>query len=489
MEIIRLLSISILLSAACLVRADAAFSSTAEGKASAPAEVHAQGVPQPNSPATSAVTGRKFGKMAEPEIQDFIEQLEKQPFPAILQAGIDADSLENDESKTRYIFLDALPEAMKKRLPGQAFLEQLKRLINNNDASESERLFSIDALGRAQRQETAALLLELAATTRSDPTMHWEVGDAISELGRAGEKFIPLLEQQWHDPNNDHDRQMLAQLAHGMVLADSPSSLELLLDAALMPDGKDDVRKQAANRALDPGRISNLKSILPLAARLSADDPTSEASQLASFMLLNVKGPAATQALVAWMQKVGDDAAPLARQLALGSLEPKIWEAALKPEVPFHSEKVRAAIRAGLDAFVIIQKNVVLIPDWAKADRQNYRTEDNRVMIPFLLRNNSNEEVCLGIGESERELATINQAGQTETIWVPGMGHGSFFKADMKPGETVSSFRIYCSAEQLAAANGRKVFALAYAYLKGSSRPIRLTSAPFLLPPKLTIPH
>ncbi|HWZ94413.1 MAG TPA: hypothetical protein VNW30_04395 [Opitutaceae bacterium] len=237
MEIIRLFSISILLSTACLVRADTVFSSTAGGVAPSPAQARAESSSQINASGASAATGRKFEKMAESEIQDFRTQLEKQPFPTILQAGIDADRLEHDERKTSDIFLVALPEAMKKRPPDQAFLEQLKAAITNKDTPEVERDSLIAALGRAQREETAAILLELAATTRSDPNMHYDVVNAIGELGQAGEKFTPLLENQWFSPDNDHDQRMLYRVARGMAEAGGLSSIELLLDAALAPDG------------------------------------------------------------------------------------------------------------------------------------------------------------------------------------------------------------------------------------------------------------
>jgi hypothetical protein len=127
--------------------------------------------------------------------------------------------------------------------------------------------------------------------------------------------------------------------------------MEMLLTAALTPAGQDDMRRQVARDALIGTTILNRHAVPLLAARLSNDTPTNEASQLAGSILFKMQGEVANHALVTWVQNADASAAPLALELTTGGQSPEIWQAALNPSVPFRSEKNREAIRKGLAAY------------------------------------------------------------------------------------------------------------------------------------------
>jgi hypothetical protein len=60
----------------------------------------------------------------------------------------------------------------------------------------------------------------------------------------------------------------------------------------------------------------------------------------------------ATEALVAWLQTADASAATLAWEYTSQTAYPKIWQAALDPAVPFHSEQNREAIRKALAPYL-----------------------------------------------------------------------------------------------------------------------------------------
>jgi hypothetical protein len=246
----------------------------------------------------SPTTRRWLTKIKASERKSILEQFVKQPLPAILQAGIDADRVEHNARKHQVIFADVLPAAMKEQPPSPPFLEQLKASINNKDNDPLDRALLIRALGAARTDAAAALLLDLAESTRSgEPGLHNEVACAIAWLGQAHEKFAPILEQQWRSPANDHDRAMLLNMASGLAMTHLPSEIELLQEAALAPAGKDDGRKEAASMTLNEISIPIRHAALPVANRpsvatqkpMTQETPGSsdQAGKNQAFLLLN----------------------------------------------------------------------------------------------------------------------------------------------------------------------------------------------------------
>ena len=137
-----------------------------------------------------------------------------------------------------------------------------------------------------------------------------------------------------------------------MAQEGASSSIELLLSAALAPDGQDDVRRDVAAWALKKVYTGN--AVPPLAAALQKNPVGSRANRLAFNTLAQIVGKEAPQAVMNWLQTTDSSAAPMATQWATNARHSKQLEAAqaaLDPAVPFRSETNREALRAGLAAY------------------------------------------------------------------------------------------------------------------------------------------
>jgi hypothetical protein len=294
---------------------------------------------------------KNFSNMDVLECKAICDKIRMQDHASILQAWIDADRVEHDQAK-HGMLATTLMFAMHDRAPSPEFLAQMRAFIDDPANSELDRGVLISALGGAQRMETTNALLDMADHLPSKELKN----DMVASLGMAGslynldESLAPTYERAWREtgPNN---RDILSNVAASMARVGAPSSMEMLLAAALAPAGQDDMRRQVARNALTGTTILNRHAVPSLAARLSNDSPTNEASQLAGSVLFKMQGPVANRALVAWMQNANASAAPLALEFVTSGQSPDIWQAALDPAVPFRSEKNREAIRKGLTAY------------------------------------------------------------------------------------------------------------------------------------------
>ena len=235
---------------------------------------------------------------------------------------------------------------MADRPPSPEFLAQLEAFVNDTSNTLLDRQIILDVLGGAQRPETVDLLMKVSANS-SSPAMK---NSALASLATTGmmndqnENLAPKFEQAWRSTRNADE---LRSTARALAQLGAASSMELLLTAALAPDGTDDAHKQAARYVLASTTIQNDHAVPPLAARLSNEAPTNEASQLAGGVLARMVGAVPNRALLAWMQKASA-AAPVARALALNTQSPAIWQAGIAPSVPFRAEQNREAIKAAL---------------------------------------------------------------------------------------------------------------------------------------------
>lgn len=286
-------------------------------------------------------------------------RISNQDLPDILQAALDADRVEHDALKFTVIIQTVLPNAMKQRPPSPEFLGRLRDYIKDPANSKINRGMMIGALGEVQSLATVPILKDLYATS-ADPVLRAEAASGIAMLGapngqgpqEANESSAKSMEQIWLSPASNNDPVMLRSVANGIALLGASSGIEMLLQAALAPNGKDDARKAAALLALRGADILNSHAVPPLAARLSRDNPlTDEASKLASATLVRMQSKAADQALAAWLQNSTSASAPLANAIAAHSQNQAVWVNASAPNVPFRSEQNREAIRAGIAAY------------------------------------------------------------------------------------------------------------------------------------------
>lgn len=324
-------------------QATSAKPSTSPAAASAPA-----GRP-PKAGATPGIVS-PFAKLKVLEANAILAQILKQDLPAILQSWLDAARVEDDLTKQGAI-ASKLGGVMRARGASPEFLQQLKTFIEDPTNPPLERNMLIAALEDAATPATTEVLIAIATTAKDEVTR-----GAIGHLSLLGtnyggtnqEELAPLLNRLWLET---HDRDILLSVVPTLAQVGAPSSMELLLAAALAPAGQDDVRKKAAFNALRSASIRNNNAVPPLVARLSTTAPEGEASKLASETLARISLQSSAQALVTWLQASNPNAVRFALEYSTHTQFPEIWQAALNPAVPFRSEQNREAIRAGLAQF------------------------------------------------------------------------------------------------------------------------------------------
>jgi hypothetical protein len=280
-----------------------------------------------------------------------LDDIRNRDLPSIFQAWIDADRVDHDPLKRKGLSM-VLSAALHTQAPGPEFLAQLRAFINDSANATMERAVLLSVIGYAQREETIELLLDFA-THPVVPELNSAVLSAIGAggvLNNMDERVSPVYDKAWRNVGSGN-KDLLHSIACSMARLGATSSMQLLLSAALAPDGQDDARRHAARSALDFVTVLNPHAVPPLAARLSDDDPGSKASQLAGGILFKMQGEAANRALASWMQRVPASAAPGARYFATNGQSPGIWQANADSAVPYRSEKVREAIREGVAAY------------------------------------------------------------------------------------------------------------------------------------------
>ena len=300
---------------------------------------------------TPVSTRKKFDEMGVLEERAILKEIAKQDLPAIFKAMLDAERVEHDQLKQMHLQTTFENALMQKTLSPE-FLEQLRAFVTNTSNSQFERELVLGALGSAATPDTVKLLAQLA-TTSPLPKIREAAGGSLGEVGSlmgGGEKLSPTLERVWREST---DEKLLITVSMEMAKIGAPSSIELLLSAALATDEQAKLRHDAAQRALL--EVYRATAVPPLAARLANQPPTSEAVKLVAPVLARIGDPAASKAVVGWLQGRSENAAPLIhdyiRQRMLGDPFQSAWAAALDPAVTFLNEENRKAIRDALDAY------------------------------------------------------------------------------------------------------------------------------------------
>lgn len=158
--------------------------------------------------------------------------------------------------------------------------------------------------------------------------------------------FTPKLTAIWFATN---DPKTMLSSAQSIGRIGSASGVEVLLAAALAPDGKDDVRREKAAYGLL--KVNQPSAVPPLAAVLEKNPAGSHANSLAFRILNQIGDKTASEAVMKWFQTTDSSAAAQAKEWATNvrtTAQDAAAQSALDPKVPFRSEEIREALRAGL---------------------------------------------------------------------------------------------------------------------------------------------
>lgn len=306
--------------------------------------------PQANAnPSGNSAPARKFRDMPVLECNAILEEIRKQDFDFIMRAWLDAGRVEKDATKQGSI-VTLWGYTISQRAPSPEFYKKMKAIMADASYSIQERGQLIGVLSIAATKETADILI-YEATHQTDKDLKAMATFAIRSLGENSynEAISIALEPLWKESN---DPQMLASVARSMGRIGAPSSVQLLLSAAMVPDGSDDVRRDKAWSGLREVFTGN--AVPPLATMLSANPVGSRANTLAFDTLSQIGDKEGPQAVMKWLQTADKSAAPLAKAWAIHARhtsQVEVAQAALDPAVPFRSEENRKALREGLDSY------------------------------------------------------------------------------------------------------------------------------------------
>ena len=224
----------------------------------------------------------------------------------------------------------------------------------NDSNSSRERASLIGVCGTAATKETAELLIKVAE----------DLGDAemkkvaLSAIGRVGalwgdgsyhEERAPVLDRAWRASN---DQGLLIFVAEAMAQVGAPSSVELLLSAALSDDKKGDARKRAAEEALTKVHTNN--ALPAVVALLENQSSVNQSTVLACNMLVRIGDAESGRVLMEWIRKADKSVAPAVSTFVMGTRTPEIldaWGAAIDARVSFKSEENREMIARALKEY------------------------------------------------------------------------------------------------------------------------------------------
>jgi len=308
---------------------------------------------------------RTFADMPAAERRAILRTLRTEDADRLFQHFLDAGRIEGDPMKQSTI-QGLLMGAIKQHTPPPEFIEKMRRFVTDRTNSVLERGLVVSAFGEAGTK-TAAEFVLWVATVQPDPDMRRSACANIRYLGGRGsrEYVPPMLEPLWRESK---DVELVKAVAFAMAGEGAPSSITLLLHAALVPEGQDDVRREAALRALT--KVATKNAVPPLEAALKGSPAGSGMHTLAFRTLIQIGDESAVQAILGWLQTTDSQAAPLV-SIWIGSANYAAHlqgaENALNPVVPFRSEQNREAIRAALAAYRA--SSIIIGPDGKKRSR------------------------------------------------------------------------------------------------------------------------
>ena len=322
-------------------------------------EPPAKAVPVPAVPVLPApapddnpYTQKKFSEMPVLERGKIMKEIRVKDIDAIFQHFLDAGRVENDPMKQGAVQL-CLADALRDRPSNPVFLKELQEFIESDEPSKLERKMVLGTLSFAATKETVELLIHEALNLQ-DKEMR---DSAIAKLSSVGEvvggrmekdDFTPKLTAVWF-ATNDPKTMLLSAESLGRI--GSSSGVEVLLTAALAPDGKDDLRREKAAYGLL--KVNQPSAVPPLAAVLEKNPAGSQANTVAFRTLNQIGDKTASEAVMKWFQTTDSSAAAQAKEWAAHirtTAQEQAAQSALDSKVRFRSDENRKALRAGLEA-------------------------------------------------------------------------------------------------------------------------------------------
>lgn len=279
-----------------------------------------------------------------------MEEVAKQDLASIFHAMLDAERVEHDPMKQMHL-QSVLSGALQTRPLNPEFRAEMRVFVLDSSKSNFERQLVLGALRSAGTKGALDLMLEVAADSPEADIKQSAaaIGTMIQPPTRGGESPSPSLERVWREST---EQNLLLNVAVSMAKSGEPSSIEMLLNAALGKDSRDN-RVAAAEGALKEVYLP--RAVPPLAARLEAESADSETARLVAPILVHIGDPIAAKTVVSWIQNRDENAGALVRELVVQQTrsEPMLhaWAAALDPSFAFRNEENREAIRGGLATY------------------------------------------------------------------------------------------------------------------------------------------
>jgi hypothetical protein len=303
------------------------------------------------SNAASATNGKKFSEIGILERTAILVEIAQLDFAEIFELWLRAGRVEHDRMKQMAIGTK-LAIVLRQRTPPPRFIAELRGFVFDPANPVTERQGVIGILGFTATVESVELLVEMAAMLPEEGLRQFAIS-GVRESGQMldapHEERSSPLEKAWRESS---DPKLLHAASFAMAEIGAPPAVELLLESALLDDGKDDVRKSAALSALK--EVFRENAIPPVAALLARQPDLSPATVLAGQILVHIGSAQAGTVLLGWLQKADGGVASSAHAFVVSTRSPallKIWSGALDQSVPFRSEEVRQAIGEGLKEY------------------------------------------------------------------------------------------------------------------------------------------
>jgi len=294
--------------------------------------------------------GPKFINMSGRDRRLFLRELGKRDINTIFHAMLDAQRVDHDPLKQMAV-RSVLGDALRDKSPSPSFLAELRAFVTDGSNSNFERKLVIGALESASTPATVDLLTQIAASSpEKDIREACGALVGVGGLGRGGEEVTPVLERAWRETR---DPDVITSTSLEMAKIGTPSSIDLLLAAALAPEGAQKVRSDAALHALEV--VYRPNAVPALVSRLGNQAESSPVAKLVVPILVRIGDVTAGKAVTDWLREQNEDATPFVYDLIVQqTLNPPMldaWKSALDPAIAFSNQRNKDAIRTGLAAY------------------------------------------------------------------------------------------------------------------------------------------